>query len=195
MAELGADESAAQDGQAPRQVGQAHDRVGRFVFPIRQARDRGYRWPRAGRDHNGLGVQLYAVHLDLLMADEACRPPEDRDAVGAPVALQNIRRVAIDLDERSLDDGWPIDLVDRRVDAETPGIGDGASDIRHVDEHLGRNAAPVQAGPTERSFLDDGHSPAALGGGGRNLQAGPGPDDDEIELLHHCLPVLAKRVE
>ncbi len=57
--------------------------------------------------------------------------------------------------------------------------------VRVLEQRLGRNAAPQQAGAAERLLLfDDGDLQAELrGADGRHVAAGAGADDDDVVLV------------
>ena len=65
--------------------------------------------------------------------------------------------------------------------------GDGVGDVGGVDEHLGGDAADVQAGAAEGAALDDRHL-LVLEVRRDEGVAGAGPDDREVEVRHAVQP-------
>ena len=59
--------------------------------------------------------------------------------------------------------------------------------VRVLEQRLGRDTAPQQAGPAERLLLlDDGGLETELRGADRrDIPAGPGADHDDVIFLRH----------
>ena len=87
------------------------------------------------------------------------------------------------VDARHVDaTAWP---ASPNVDAPLVGVLRDLERVRVLEQRLGRNAAPVQAGAAERGLpLDDGGLQAELRGADRgDVPAGSGADDDEVVLV------------
>ena len=74
------------------------------------------------------------------------------------------------------------------VDAPLLRVLDDLQRVRVLEQRLGRNAAPDQAGAAERLLLlDDGHLLAELRGADRgDVAARAGADHDDIVAFWHC---------
>ena len=92
-------------------------------------------------------------------------------------------RDRVDPAEHAVADVGPPHLVDRRVDPEVAGPGDGARDVGGVHEHLGRDAADVEAGAAERAVLDQ-RDVEVLEAGVEERVARAGADDDQVVVAH-----------
>jgi len=75
--------------------------------------------------------------------------------------------------------------INRFLDAEKLRSLDGLHHVGAVDQHLGGDAAAVQAGAAEGAFFNHRHVPAGVGRIRRNLQAGAGADNNKVKLPHH----------
>ncbi len=73
-------------------------------------------------------------------------------ARGAPIVLATVCD-GIDPPEDARDDVVPAHLIDVRVDAILRGAANGLGDLGGVDEHLGGDAADIQAGTTESTLF------------------------------------------
>ena len=73
-----------------------------------------------------------------------------------------------------------------RLHAEFLGSGHGAHDLGRLQQLLGRDAAPVQAGAANPRLFDH---PDGQPGGGPVQRGGvatrPAPEDDDVEFLRH----------
>src|SRR5580704_13504825 len=75
------------------------------------------------------------------------------------------------------------------VDAELLGAGDGAEHLRGLEELLGRDATPVEAGPADALVFDERDAQARRGAvQGRGVPAGAAAQDDDVEVLGHNSP-------
>ena len=162
---------------------QPHDRVARVVVDGVEAHHVGDERACAGRDHDVRTGQLLAVHLDGLRADEAGLAGEDRDVRRALPVGETARWDRVDAAEDAIDDVGPADLVDRRVDAVRRRMGDVLGDVGGVDEHLGRDAAAVEAGAAEDVLFDD-RDPLGVVVVGEDAVPRPGTDDDDVKVKH-----------
>jgi hypothetical protein len=79
-----------------------------------------------------------------------------------------------------------VDLGIAALDAEVARVVDVALDGGGLEERLGRDAAPVEAGATQRVLLDhrDVEARRRPVQGGR-VPTGPTADDDQIEVRAH----------
>ena len=83
------------------------------------------------------------------------------------------------------------------ADAPLGGVLRDLQRVRVLEQRLGRNAAPVEAGAAERRLaLDDGGLQAELrGANGGDVPAGAGADDDDVESDRPSGQVYARRAE
>ena len=78
-------------------------------------------------------------------------------------------------------DGRQVDAVERGPHTEPGGLAGGVGDLGRVQQRLGGDAAPVQAGAAEEVLLDEGDAQAELGGAQRaGVAAAPAPEDDDV---------------
>ena len=103
-----------------------------------------------------------------------------------PVVLAAARD-GVDPAEDAVADVLPAHPVQGGVDAEAGAGGDGVGDVGGVDEHLGGDAADVQAGAAEGAALDD-RDLLVLEVRRDEGVAGAGPDDREVEVRHAVQP-------
>ena len=89
-------------------------------------------------------------------------------------------------------DAGHVDAVERRAHPELRGLTRAVRDLRGVQQGLGRDAAHVQAGAAELALLHQPHLESELRGAqGARVAAGPGPEDEYVEVGHS--PILALR--
>ena len=89
----------------------------------------------------------------------------------------------VDPAEHAVADVGPAHLVDGGVDAEMAGARHGPRDVGGVHEHLGRDAAHVQAGAAEGAVLDQRHVEVVEAGVEEGV-ARAGADDDQVVVAH-----------
>ena len=78
--------------------------------------------------------------------------------------------------------GVEADLLGRQ--AVVLGVLQVVEDLGRAQQRLGRDAAPVEADAAQVVALHDRRLEAELGGAdGRDVAAGPGADDDDVEAL------------
>ena len=117
--------------------------------------------PRTGGDHHLIGGELVArlgaqrVAAVGLGGAEPGVAGVHRHVGQAPLVRLAARRDRVDAAEHPRHDVGPAHLLDARVDAVTRTVPDGLGDLGGVDEHLGRDAADVEAGAAERALLAD----------------------------------------
>ena len=92
----------------------------------------------------------------------------------------------VDPPEDTVDDVAPAHLVDGGVDAVGARVRDVGGDVGCVDEHLGRDAAPVEAGSAEYVLFDDRHA-QAVEIRGEDAVAGARTDDHDVESEWRCV--------
>jgi hypothetical protein len=139
----------------------------------------------ARRDDDLLsGDGLAGAGVERAVADEARVALEERGVrvrLGAPVPSGDRDRV--DPPEDPVPDLGPAGALEPGVDAEPVAVRGGVRDVRGIDEHLGRDAADVQAGAAERALLQDRDGPV-----GEPLVddrvARAGADHREVEVGH-----------
>ena len=74
-----------------------------------------------------------------------------------------------------------VDALERRLDAEPLTLTGAVGDLGGVQQRLGRDATPVQAGAADLVALDEDHRQAELGGAqGAGVTAAAGAEDHEI---------------
>ena len=158
VGELGGDVAAAEDD---------HPRAGRSSIRITVSEvwngtpdrddDVGDHGVAAGGDDHLVGGE--GVTGRDLQGARAGEPgvTEERGGVGAVDAVVlPAARDRVDPAEDAVADVLPAHPVQGGVDAEPPAGGDGVGDVGGVDEHLGGDAADVEAGAAEGAALDQG---------------------------------------
>ena len=155
---------------------------------------------RSGRDDDflsrsqGLGVAF--EHINSALAREACGAFDPVDLVlleqeldpfcqagdDAILALLHLRHV--DGDRRFADGDAPLLRVLHNLER-----------VRMLEERLGGNASPKQAGAAQGLlFLDDGDFEAELGGAdGGHVSAGTGADDHDVIFVRHSVSLMSDR--
>ena len=108
----------------------------------------------------------------------------ERD-VAAPVGavVPPGRGDRVDPAEHAVADVGPAHLVDGRVDPQMAGPAHGAGEVGGVHEHLGGDAADVEAGAAERPVLDERHV-EVLEPRVEERVARAGADDDQVVVPH-----------
>ena len=184
---LGRDVAPAPDQQALGNLSEAHDIVGGEVLHRGEVRVRRDEGPGPCGEHHRVAGDLRAVHLEAPGAAEAGLALVHGDVLEpAPVVLAG-GRDGVDAPEDAVGDLGPAHPGQFRGDAQPAGVAHRLGHVGNVHEHLGGDAAPVQARPTEVAALHDGHPPSVhLGCQQRVARARP--DDDEIEVRHGSNP-------
>ena len=151
--ELRGDVARPEDDQALGQRVDAHHGVGGVEGHARLRDDRRDGGPAAGGDHDPVGRERHVRPLDVQLAGtgEPGVPLVERD-VAAPLGavVPPGRGDRVDPAEHAVADVGPAHLVDGRVDPQVPGPAHGAGEVGGVHEHLGGDAADVEAGAAER---------------------------------------------
>jgi hypothetical protein len=195
---LGTDVAPAEDAEAPGQAIQAHHRVAGEVGDVGKPGDQRDRGPAAVREHDLVGSQrlrappLVELDADLLWSDEAGRALEDGDVRAildavAPAGLGD----RIDPAEDAVADRGPVDAQQLLPNAEASRLAWRVGDVGGVYEHLGRDAADVEAGSAERAALDDRDRPV-VEAGIEDRVARAGADDAEVEVRHPHIVTVAR---
>ena len=120
-------------------------------------------------------------------AGEAGAAEEDGRVLAMGPVVLAAARDGVDPAEDAVADVLPAHAV-RVASMPKPGAGgDGVGDVGGVDEHLGGDAADVQAGAAEGAALDD-RDLLVLEVRRDEGVAGAGPDDREVEVRHAVQP-------
>ena len=183
------DVPTTEHGESRWKFREAHDRVGGVVTDFGQTRY--HRHDRAGSrgdDDVGSG-DLVTVDGERLVAGELGFGLDQGDVGQVAAVLLAAFGDQVDSAEDPLDDVGPADGVDAQIDAELRRVAGAEHTIGGENEHLRRNAAPVEAGSPEHAAFDDGDLPRVELGEEHHV-AGARPDDDEI-VSFHCrrLPI------
>ena len=189
LRQLEADGPAADDQQRLGELGQLERRDVVEPAGLVQALDRRHSRARPGRDQDALGRQPSPVHLDRLRVDERARPVEGRVARAVqplhPGLAGDDQRVLPRLHLRQIGAGRP-DLDAERLCQRLDVMGELGGDqvrLRGLAGDVGAASAPARV-------LDQRHACAVLLR--RLVGAVPGTrpraEDDQVELLAHCMP-------
>ncbi len=180
MAHLDRDEPTTDDAEPLRELRQSHDRVGRVESRLHQPRDRRHDRARTGSEQDVRSRDAAAFDVEGARIDEVGRSFDERH-VRCPVrpVLATAVRDRIDASEDAISDRRPICAVELRVDAEFRRRCRRHRHIGGIDEHLRRDASPIEAGTAEHVALDDGDLPVVEVG--RDRVPRSAPHDDQIE--------------
>jgi hypothetical protein len=179
VGELGGDVAAAHDDHAGRQLVEAHDRVRGVVADAGLGDRRGDHRAGAGGQHDPVGGDPGAVvDGQLVRAGKAGPPLDQRHRIRLSPAAASRGGVPVGLGERPVPDGRPVDPGELDLDPELGCAAYLSRDLGGLDQHLARDAPPVNARAAERARLDqrDGPLGAILG---HQVVAGTRADDHE----------------
>ena len=129
-----------------------------------------------------LAAQLLAVHLQHARPDEPCLPEVHVDARATPVGDGALVH-GVETPEDPFPDRRPVGTAGLGVDAVPARMPHRLRDVSGVDEHLGRDAAAVDARAPEEVALDD-RDAEALEAVRRQHVAGAGAHDHEVVVRH-----------
>jgi chromosome segregation protein len=130
--------------------------------------------------------RLEVVREQAAAAREAAAAGDHLDPVGLEEALHALAHARHHFVLPGLHRG-PVDLRLADLDAVLRRPAHRAQDLGALDQRLGGDAAPIQAGaaPLARLLLDDGDLRALAGRvDGRDITARPGPDQNDVEVRH-----------
>ena len=184
--ELQPDRPRPDDGDRGGDVLQGKGLVGGDECPaVDLDEGQGARVRAAGQHDRSRPHRLVPVHLDGVGRDEDPRSGDDADLARLDDGLE----APVELG----DDGAlvPQDLapVDGRLageDPEVPRRADVVHDLGGMQEGLGRDAAPVQAGPTDLVALDEADAQTELGGAqGAGVAGVAAAEDRHINRFSH----------
>ena len=142
------------------------------------------RLPAATTIRSAVSATSGPVDVQLAGTGEPGVALVERD-VAAPVGavVPPGRGDRVDPAEHAVADVGPAHLVDGRVDPQMAGPAHGAGEVGGVHEHLGGDAADVEAGATERPVLDERHV-EVLEPRVEERVARAGADDDQVVVPH-----------
>ncbi len=185
MPVLDGDIAAPDDNQALGQLFQLQRRlVGEIVDPL-QPLHRRHERPRAGGDKYLFALQLLAADLQGVVGHEAGLSLVESKVFHALHPLAQVLLALAAGESHPLHDGPEIDRLHGSGDAEPARLLDFHDSIRRVDELLGGDTAPVEAGaPDERAFIDEGRFQAGPGGLVRDKRPAAGADNDNFVVFH-----------
>ena len=112
------------------------------------------------------------------------RPSKTDDIRRLDPPLTPCERGLVDPRDDPVPDSWPVDRLERRRQAELRRPADLHRHIRRVDEHLGRDTAPIEARPPEASRASMRATWPPPTSSGIDDVAGTGADDRQRELFH-----------
>ena len=178
------DVAASQDRQPAGLFRQPQCFVRSDVWNILQAWNVRHHGPGSGGDQHGFCGDFLSIHLKGFSAGEPPPGFEHCDVVCFPVAFFDGPGISVHFVNGAGNGGLPIYSLNCCLDAENVGAFDGVHHVGTVDKHLGRDAAPVQAGSAERAFFDDGHRQPETRRLGGDFKAGTGAYYHQVEVLH-----------
>jgi len=191
--ELGGDVASADDDETARQLVDAHDGVGGVdaVGGLRQAGHVEGPGPRAGGDDDVRRGDPRVADLQRRGVDEAGLAVEDRDVLAALAPVEAAGGDGVDAAEDPVADRRPVGVPELELHTKPACLGDARGEVRGQHEHLGGDAAAVEAGAAERLVaLDQGDIPVGEPFVDERVP-GPGTDDGEVEVLHAA--ILSRR--
>ncbi len=183
--QLGRHRAAADEGQRGGKGRQEQQLVGgdHQLVP----RHRGDHRLGAGRDHEALGPERHAVHLDDVRIAEARGADRDPDAL--PLELGRVRPLALHHLAQPPLHRLPVEPHPGGPGAEAGALAGQAMDASGRDQRLLGDAASVHAEAAERAPVGEGHPRSQVGRGpGRGDAGGAGPDRHEVEAFHPAPP-------
>src|SRR5690606_19993939 len=182
-AKLHRDVAAADDGDPLRALLELEEIVGRETEL--GAGQRGHDRVAAGRDHDALGRNPPALHVERVRIDETRVPAHERDAVAVEVAGIDFVQ-AVDVSIAALLQHAPVVPVHAQVEAVVGGVREAVRVQGGVPHDLFGHAADVHAGAAEAPrFDDDGIRAVARRALRVREPAAAAADHDEIEADGH----------
>ena len=159
--ELDADDAAAQDDRGLRHAVQDQRVVGGddAVAVDLQARQRLRHG--AGRQQDVAALDALAVHVDRGGGGQPALALDVGDLAGGDQALEALVQARDDAVLVLVDPG-DVDALEGGLDAELLALAGLVGDLARVQQGLGGDAAPVQAGAAELVLLDQGDVQAQL---------------------------------
>jgi hypothetical protein len=183
--ELGGDVSAAQHEQPLRQVVEAHHRVAGVEADLGQTLDGRDHRARPGGDHDLVrGDGLPGAGVQGVYVDEPRVSLEEGDVAVRQPPLAPAGRDRVDAAEDAVADLGPAGSMEGGVHAQPRPVPGRLGEVGGVDEHLGGDAADVEAGAAEGALLEEGDAPVgeALV---HDRVPRAGADDREVEVRAH----------
>ncbi len=181
VGQLGGDVPSAQDDEPPGLPGQAEGLVRGDKGDIRKTIDVRDARPAPGGDDDAFCGDSLAAHLQDSVADKPAGVLEDAYLRVSAVTFLNGLSVAVHAIYGPPDDRTPVHSGHLGGDAKQPGALDRLHDVGAVDEHLGGDAAAVQARAAEGAVLDHRDGEPAGGRFRGDLETGTRTDDYQVK--------------
>src|SRR5580698_8438569 len=160
--ELDPDHAAAEDDRGRRHAVELESLIaGDHPLPVDVDPGQAPRLRAGGQDHVGALDQRVA-DLNLGGRDQPPLAVDDVDVPAADQPDQASPQPGDDLVLVAVDPGH-IDALERGLDAERGAVPGVVGEFGRVQQRLGRDAPPVQAGPADLALLDERHALAEFG--------------------------------